>query len=63
MNFSLYQAGRQVAQISQQWFTLPSTYHVAVYDDSLSDMVISLVIAIDYVKAQTAGAPATTAGN
>lgn len=51
MNFSLLDQGREVAGIHQEWFKIASTYHVDIYDDSLTDLVISLVIAIDYVKA------------
>lgn len=51
MNFSLLDQGREVASIHQEWFKLASTYHVDIYDDSLADLVVSLVIAIDYVKA------------
>ncbi|WP_431770146.1 LURP-one-related/scramblase family protein [Streptococcus gallolyticus] len=51
MNFSLLDQGREVASIHQEWFKIASTYHVDIYDDSLADLVISLVIAIDYVKA------------
>lgn len=51
MNFSLLDQGREVASIHQKWFKIASTYQVDIYDDNLADLVISLVIAIDYVKA------------
>lgn len=51
MNFSLLDQGCEVAGIHQERFKIASTYHVDIYDDSLADLVISLVIAIDYVKA------------
>ena len=56
MNFALLDQGREVANIRQQWFRFPSTYQVEIYDDSLSDLVISLVIAIDYVKEKESSA-------
>mgnify|MGYP003519192271 CR=1 FL=1 len=34
----------------------PSTYRVEIYDDALSDLVISLVVAIDYVKEKESSA-------
>ena len=52
MNFELSREGRVVANISQEWFKLTSTYTVDVYEESYSDVVISLVVAIDYVKEQ-----------
>ncbi|MGT2934786.1 LURP-one-related/scramblase family protein [Streptococcus castoreus] len=50
MDFSLLVNGRAVAEISQEWFRMTSTYNITVYDDTYSDLTISLVIAIDYVK-------------
>lgn len=50
MNFRLLKNGQEVASISQEWLRLTSTYNIKVHDDQYADMVISLVIAIDYVK-------------
>ncbi|MFC3931952.1 LURP-one-related/scramblase family protein [Streptococcus dentapri] len=51
MNFELLRGGQLIARISQEWFRMTSTYNIEVYDDVYSDLIISLVIAIDYVKA------------
>lgn len=51
MDFELCHQGVPVAQISQEWFKLTSTYNIDVFDERYADVVISLVIAIDYVKA------------
>ena len=45
-----------VAEISKELFHLTSTYHVSVYEDEYADLVISLCVAIDYVKMLEAGA-------
>ncbi|MGT2924460.1 LURP-one-related/scramblase family protein [Streptococcus caviae] len=50
MDFELLHEGQVIARISQEWFKLASTYNIQVYDEAYSDLVISLVIAIDYVK-------------
>lgn len=50
MNFELLKGGQVIARISQEWLRLASTYHIEVYEDSYADLVISLVIAVDYVK-------------
>jgi uncharacterized protein YxjI len=60
MNFELTKNGLPVAQISQEWFKINSTYTIEVYEDSYSDLVISLVIAIDYVKAQQSASSASS---
>lgn len=63
MDFELQHNGVPVAHISQEWFKINSTYHIDVYDDQYADAVISLVIAIDYVKAQQAVASSASSNN
>lgn len=60
MNFKLYQASQLVAEISQEWFKMTSTYAVTVIDDEYTDMVISLVIAIDTIKENQASRNASS---
>lgn len=50
MDFELFQNGQSIARISQEWFRMTSTYNIEVFEDAYADLVISLVIAIDYVK-------------
>jgi uncharacterized protein YxjI len=52
-----------VAQISQRWLKINSTYDIDVFDDQYADAVISLVIAIDYVKAQQARSNASSSAS
>lgn len=42
--------GQLVAELSKELFHLTSHYSVKVYHDDYADLVISLVIAIDYVE-------------
>jgi uncharacterized protein YxjI len=51
MDFVVNQHGRQIAEIHKQWLSWGDTYEVIVYDESLQDLIICLVIAIDRVKA------------
>ncbi len=51
LNFKLLGNRDQViAEIRKELFHLTSTYTVTVYEDSYSDLVISLCVAIDYVE-------------
>ncbi|MGT2965255.1 LURP-one-related/scramblase family protein [Streptococcus acidominimus] len=50
MKFELLHNGMVVADIRQEWFRMPSTYQVTVYEEAYADSTIALVIAIDYVK-------------
>ena len=50
-NFKLLDDRDQlVAEINEEIFHLTSTYAVTVLEDSYADLVISLCVAIDYVK-------------
>ena len=55
MDFELSQNEQPIARISQEWMRLTSTYVVTIYDEHYTDLVISLVIAIDYVKETESG--------
>ena len=51
LNFRLLDNSNQVvAEITKELFHLTSTYQVSVYDETYSDLVISLCVAIDYVE-------------
>ena len=56
MDFDLTREGQLLARISQEWLRMTSTYTIEVYDESYADLIISLVVAIDYVKAMEASA-------
>lgn len=56
MSFQVFQNGRSVAQISKHWFTWGDTYEIAISEPGLEELIISLVIAIDCVKADEASA-------
>ncbi|MFB1050386.1 LURP-one-related/scramblase family protein [Paraliobacillus sp. JSM ZJ581] len=60
--FEVISRGEVVAQVNEKWFTWGDTYEVTVIDEALEHIIISLVIAIDFVKQQENTA-AANAGN
>lgn len=50
MDFELLRDGQLLARISQEWMRITSIYNMEIYEESVADLVISLVVAIDYVK-------------
>ncbi|MHC5269398.1 LURP-one-related/scramblase family protein [Enterococcus sp. LJL98] len=50
MDFSIQRRGQTIARIQKKWFTWGDTYEVEVRDESLEEVIVSLVIAIDCVK-------------
>ncbi|GGM23617.1 hypothetical protein GCM10011351_06750 [Paraliobacillus quinghaiensis] len=61
-NFEVVSHGEVVGQVNEKWFTWGDTYEVIVKDESLEHIIISLVVAIDFVKQQENSA-AANAGN
>lgn len=44
------QEGQEVAQITKEFFRLTSTYQLTVLDETYTDLVVSLAVALDYVE-------------
>lgn len=51
MTFKLLKNDLTVADISKEWLHMTDTYTITVYDETYIALTISLVMAIDYVKA------------
>ncbi|WP_112181090.1 MULTISPECIES: LURP-one-related/scramblase family protein [Paraliobacillus] len=60
--FDIVSNGEIVGQVTEKWLSWGDTYEVNVNDESLEHIIISLVIAIDFVK-QEESTVATNAGN
>lgn len=58
MDFEIYQDGELIGEVSKKWFSWGDSYRVKVIDESLETLVISLVVAIDCVKADQSAAAA-----
>lgn len=52
LNYSLESGGRTVGAINKKVFTMADTYEVDILDENLEPLILSLVLSIDYVKAQ-----------
>ncbi|MCG5103147.1 LURP-one-related/scramblase family protein [Oceanobacillus alkalisoli] len=62
MDFEVYQHGEFIGDVKKKWFTWGDSYQVRVNDESQENLIISLVVAIDCVKADQSAA-ATSAGS
>ncbi|MFC4713677.1 LURP-one-related/scramblase family protein [Planococcus dechangensis] len=56
MEFDIVKNGAVIGSVSKQWFSWGDSYAVQVLDEELEHLVISLVVAIDCVKADQAAA-------
>lgn len=56
MEFDIVKNGEVIGSVSKQWFSWGDSYRVQVLDEELEHLVISLVVAIDCVKADQAAA-------
>ncbi|OTN77589.1 hypothetical protein A5886_002689 [Enterococcus sp. 8G7_MSG3316] len=51
MDFVVNRHGQRIAEIHKKWISWGDTYEVVIYEEDMDDLIISLVIAIDRVKA------------
>ena len=60
LNFGVYKNGQQVADINKKLIAWGDTYEVTILDESLEELIICLVVAIDCVKADEADSSTTS---
>lgn len=51
MNFKIHQDGVLIGEVQKEWFTWGDSYVVHIHEASMEKVIVSLVIAIDCVKA------------
>ena len=56
MDFQVLQHGEVVAKVSKEWFAWGDSYKVQILDEEMETIIIALVVEIDCVKADHAGA-------
>lgn len=54
MNFEVLQHGEVIGQVSKEWLSWGDSYKVQILNEEMEAIVISLVVAIDCVKADQA---------
>lgn len=60
MDFEVSQKGRKVADINKRWISWGDTYEITILNESLEELIISLVIAIDCVKEDEAASASSS---
>ncbi|MBM7706448.1 LURP-one-related/scramblase family protein [Chryseomicrobium aureum] len=56
MTFDVLQNGEVIGSVSKEWFAWGDSYQVTIYKESMEEIMIGLVVAIDCVKADEAAA-------
>ncbi|MGE6486702.1 LURP-one-related/scramblase family protein [Paenisporosarcina sp. NPDC076898] len=56
MDFQVVQNGEVIGKVSKEWFTWGDSYKVEVLNEEMETIMITLVVAIDCVKADQAAA-------
>lgn len=49
-NFTVYQGSRRVGHIRKAWFSWGDSYELNIYEESLEELFIAIVIAVDRLK-------------
>lgn len=57
MNFEVLKEGEVVGSVQKKWMTFADHYVLTSYNTEIEPLLVSLVVAIDYVKASQGGAP------
>lgn len=52
MNFEIYRHSKKIATINQKWFAMTSSYEITILNEADEHLIILLVAAIDFVKAE-----------
>lgn len=58
MEFEVLRHGEVVGAVSKKWFTWGENYVLTIYEEEIAPVLVSLVVAINYVKASQAAANA-----
>jgi uncharacterized protein YxjI len=56
MDFQVLQHGEVIGQVSKEWFTWGDSYKVQILNEEMDNIIITLVVTIDCVKADQAAA-------
>ncbi|WP_226672075.1 LURP-one-related/scramblase family protein [Rossellomorea aquimaris] len=59
MDFQVLHQGRVVGEVGKEWFSWGDSYRVKILEEEMETMILSLVIAIDCVKADEASSNAS----
>ncbi|UDM73694.1 LURP-one-related/scramblase family protein [Vagococcus fluvialis] len=51
-HFDVYQGRIKIATINQKWLAMTSTYEMTIYNQDYEHLIVLLVAAIDFLKAQ-----------
>ncbi|WP_379946479.1 LURP-one-related/scramblase family protein [Enterococcus devriesei] len=60
MDFEVSRHGQKVAEINKRWISWGDTYEISIFNEALEELIISLVIAIDCVKADEAASSSSS---
>ncbi|MBO0454159.1 LURP-one-related/scramblase family protein [Candidatus Enterococcus murrayae] len=60
MDFEVLQKGQKVADINKRWISWGDTYEITILNETLEELIISLVIAIDCVKEDEAASASSS---
>lgn len=61
-NFQVLRDGEKVARITEKWLSWGSAYEIDILEESLEELVVCFVIALDYVQ-ESQQAAASSGGN
>lgn len=58
MNFEIMKDGEVIGAVDKKWFTWGDSYRLQLFEEGYEELLVAIVVAIDYVKASQAAASA-----
>ncbi|MDR3241653.1 MAG: LURP-one-related family protein [Lactobacillaceae bacterium] len=55
MNFSVTKGNKEIAVVDKRWISVMNTYDVAIEDEAYTEIILGLVIAINFLKDEESG--------
>lgn len=62
MNFEIMKNGEVIGAVDKKWFSWGDSYRLQIMEDGYEELLVAVVVAIDYVKASQAAASAGAGG-
>ncbi|MEG0255516.1 MAG: LURP-one-related family protein [Vagococcus sp.] len=59
-NYAIERNGIEIARINQKWLAMNSTYEISILEENYEHLIILLVAAIDFVKAEERAAASSS---
>lgn len=62
-NFSLLRGNQMVGEIKKAWISWGDVYEITIYDETIQDIIVGVMLAVDHLLDQDAAAASSSSNN